>query len=135
MEKITIRNHQELLARIHALKVEKIACEEELKVTIKQFVTSLNPLAMMKESLHELANDKDVRLDASKVGLNIITSFILDRLLGRQRSVKGFLSSLLIEKLATIFIAKNGAPIVEELRKWIRPTEISTNGVSTFKNK
>ena len=136
MEKIIIRNHQELLARIQVLRQEKIMREEELKISVREFVTSLNPLLLIKDSLHQLANDKEVRLDLGKVGLNIATSFIFDRLLGRQGSVKGFLSSLLMEKLAALTISKNGTPIIEGLRKWIRPASAVNDDLkSSFNNR
>ncbi len=130
MEKVIISNHAELLARIKLLKYEKAFAEEDLKAKFKEYMATLNPVLIMKDALHRLANDKEVRMDFGKVGLNIGTTFIIDRLLGRQRSIKGFLGSLLVEKLSALFISNNGSNILEGLVKFIKP-KLSKPGLDT----
>ena len=120
MKSANITNHSELLFRIMELKAQKLSQEIQLKNSIKEFVYTLNPVSMVKDSLHELAKDKEVRFDLAKVGLNMGTNFILDKLLGRNKSIKGFLSSVLVEKLSATFINKNASSIISGLGKLIR---------------
>jgi hypothetical protein len=103
------------------LKAEKFSREEDLKYTFKEFVSTLNPISMVKESLHQLAADRDVKFDLAKVGLNLGVDFIIDKVLGRNRSVKGFLSSVLIEKFSTLFLNNNISKIVSEISKLLHP--------------
>ena len=121
MENKEISSHAELVLRIMDLKVEKFSREEDLKYTFKEFVSTLNPISMVKESLHQLAADRDVKFDLAKVGLNLGVDFIIDKVLGRNRSVKGFLSSVLIEKFSTLFLNNNISKIVSEISKLLHP--------------
>jgi hypothetical protein len=121
MENKEISNHAELVLRIMDLKAEKFSREEDLKYTFKEFVSTLNPISMVKESLHQLAADRDVKFDLAKVGLNLGVDFIIDKVLGRNRSVKGFLSSVLIEKFSTLFLNNNISKIVSEISKLLHP--------------
>ena len=121
MENKEISSHAELVLRIMDLKAEKFSREEDLKYTFKEFVSTLNPISMVKESLHQLAADRDVKFDLAKVGLNLGVDFIIDKVLGRNRSVKGFLSSVLIEKFSTLFLNNNISKIVSEISKLLHP--------------
>ena len=121
MENKEISSHAELVLRIMDLKAEKFSQEEELRYTFKEFVSSLNPISMVKESLHQLAADRDVKFDLAKVGLNLGADFIIDKVLGRNRSIKGFLSAVLIEKFSTLFLNNNISKIVSEISKLLHP--------------
>ena len=111
MESKKILNHNDLLCHIAKLKDDKICQEIELKIKLNEFVKGLNPVSMVKDSLHELAQNKEVRLDIAKVGLNVGANFLIDSVLGRSKSVKGFLSSMLMEKISSIVIDKNASGI------------------------
>ena len=121
MENKEISSHAELVLRIMDLKVEKFSREEDLKYTFKEFVSTLNPISMVKESLHQLATDRDVKFDLAKVGLNLGVDFIIDKVLGRNRTVKGFLSSVLIEKFSALLLNNNISKIVSEISKLLHP--------------
>jgi hypothetical protein len=107
MENTEITNHSELIIQIALVKSEKTRQEEALKYIIKEFSISLNPLSIIKNSIHELAADKVVKLDLAKVGLNMGANFLIEKLLGRNSSIKGFLSSLLVEKVSGGLISNN----------------------------
>ena len=121
MENKEISSHAELVLRIMDLKVEKFSREEDLKCTFKEFVSTLNPISMVKESLHQLATDRDVKFDLAKIGLNLGVDFIIDKVLGRNRTVKGFLSSVLIEKFSALLLNNNISKIVSEISKLLHP--------------
>ena len=117
MEKIKITNHTQLQLRIMHLRSEKISQEIELKHTIKEFIYSISPLAIVKDSLHSLVQDKEVRFDMAKVGLNLGANFLIEKVVGRSKSFKGFLSSILIEKISSSFINSNASSIISGISK------------------
>ena len=119
MQKREIINHSELSLRIMQLKSEILLQEDELKHTFKEFLFTLNPITIVKDSIHELARDKEVQFDLAKVGLNVGADFLIDQILGRNRSIKGFLSSVLIEKLSNTFINKNTSGIISGISKFL----------------
>jgi hypothetical protein len=119
MENIKISNRSELLLHIMHLKAEKYRQEEELKVTLKEFIDTLNPLSIVKESLSEMVRDKDVHFDLAKMGLNIGANFIIDQILGRNSSIKGFISAVLVENFSTSFINNNVSKIISGINKLI----------------
>lgn len=112
METTEIVNHTELLMRITLLREEKCRQEEEIKDTFNNFVSTLDPVYLVKKSLHNLAEDKDVQYNLSKVVLNFGTSFIIDKILGKNRSIKGFLSAVLVERFSTSVINNNLPKII-----------------------
>jgi len=111
MENKEISVHNKLLLHINRLKAEKFELEDELEHTFKEFTYTLDPFFIAKKSLHKLVEDKEVQTDLVSVGLNLITNFFIERILGRQ-TVKGYLSSVLVEKISTSLINNNAAGIV-----------------------
>ena len=112
-----ILNHTELSLRIMELKSEVLLQQDNLKYTFKGFLFTLNPISIVKVSIHELAKDKEVQFDLTKVGLNLGADFLINQVLGRNRSIKGFLSSVLLEKLSNTFINKNASGIISGISK------------------
>lgn len=112
-----VTNYPELLSRIEYLKIEKIRQEEELRHLFSEFVNTLNPITIVKESLHKLVEDKQVKVDFVKAGLNIGATFLIDLVFGRQRSVKDFLSSTVASKISTALINTNFSKIISGVTK------------------
>ena len=117
MKNKEILNHAELSLRIMELKSEVLLQQDNLKYTFKGFLFTLNPISIVKESIHELAKDKEVQFDLTKVGLNLGADFLINQVLGRNRSINGFLCSVLLEKLSNTFINKNASGIISGISK------------------
>jgi hypothetical protein len=117
MENIEISGHTELIMQIMHLKQEKFRQEDELKYTFKEFVFTLNPISMVKNSLHDLAQDSEVQFDMAKVGMNMGANYIIERILGKNSSFKGFLSALIVEKVSAALINTNLTKIISGIRK------------------
>ena len=109
---ISKNSHKILLLKIETLKAEKANKEMILRNSFQDFASSLNPITIVKDSLHELAKDKTVQVDLAKVGLNLGTNFLIDQTLGKYRSIKGFVGSMLLEKFTTSFINNNSSKIL-----------------------
>ena len=120
MKNIHITNHAELMLRIMQLKSEKLSQETELKHSVKEFIYSISPVSIVKDSLHELAQDEQVKFDMTKVGLNIGANFLIDKIVGRNRSIKGFLGAMLVEKLSSKFINNNASSIISGITRLIK---------------
>jgi len=114
-----LTNYSELTNRIQALKDEKILHEAKLKNVFEGFANSLNPVSMIKDSIHSLAGDKVVRLDLAKAGLNLGANFLIEQVIGRNRSIKGFLTSIVVEKFSTLFINKNGLGVIAGIKNML----------------
>lgn len=120
----TINSYEELLLQISTKKQIKLEEEAELKCLIKDFVHSFSPSSIIKNSLHELNHDKEVGFDLAKLGMNIGANLLIDKTLGRNKSIKGFLSSLLIEKISSVLISRNGSKIVTSIKNFISPNNL-----------
>jgi len=62
----------------------------ELNHLFIEIAYSFNPVTMFKDTLHTLIANKDVQYDMARVGLNIGSKFIIDKVFGRNRSIKDF---------------------------------------------
>lgn len=121
-----ITNHTDLVLRITHLKASKLRQEEDLKHIFTTIVGTMNPISILKDSIHELAENKAIQLDLTKVGLDIATNFIIDMVLGRNRSIKGFLSSVLVEKLSGSFINDGTVlKIIMGIKNWLSKKKVN----------
>ena len=127
MKIMNVTNHSELVFRIMELKAQKLSQEIELKYCIKEFAYTVNPTSMIKNSIYELSQDKEVRIDLTKVGFTLGANFIIDKVLGRNRGIKGFLSSVLFEKVSSTLINKYAPGIVSGFRKLINSRSRQNN--------
>jgi len=98
-----ITSHSELLLRISDLKAKKEVQEEELKNTLNGLFSTLNLLSIFKG---EPIKD-ELSLGIVKLGMNKVIDLAIDLALGRHRSLKGFLSSILVSKYANTLIDNN----------------------------
>ena len=106
------QNYAQLLARIEYLKMAKIAQEVELKEAVKTYVQSLHPTEIIKQSIQSMTHDQGLKMDVTKLGLTVGANALIDQVLGRNRSIKGFLSALLLENMAAGAINRNASEIV-----------------------
>ena len=111
----SILNQKQLTDRIKFLKGEKLNQELQLRQTATQFIDTLNPISIAKKSLYALATDTEVHFALAKVGLNIGANLIIEQILGKNRSIKGFLSTILVEIFSNSFINNNVAEIMAKV--------------------
>lgn len=99
---IIITNHTELLLQIEELRYLKNIQEDKLKQTFSELGNVINLVSMIKgESNNNSQND------LLKTGVNMAVDLVIDLTLGKFRSVKGFLSSVMVEKFTTLLINNN----------------------------
>ncbi|MBU2061999.1 MAG: hypothetical protein KKH44_09165 [Bacteroidetes bacterium] len=110
-------NTNDIALRIVELRLDKLRQEEELKISFSGLIEKFDPVQVMKKSLHEIVADKDVKDDLLKLGLNLGTNFIIEKVLGKQ-SMKEYLNTLLVDKLANSL--KNNETLSEILASFSR---------------
>ncbi len=120
-----IHTYDELTVRINQLTSLKDAQEIALRNDVKELYQRLQPKNIIKETVKDLANDAEFRGNSFKAVKNVATDFVVGRLFNKNNSVKGFLATLLVEKLVAPLIANNKTKIVDFI----------TNLVSKFSHK
>jgi hypothetical protein len=112
MEHTKITTHAELIMRINHLKAEQFNRQEQIERHAKELIYSLDPVSIFKRGVYELAHEPEIQQDATKIGLNLVSEFLIGKVLGRNSSIRGYLSSMLATKLAGSLIDKNANKIV-----------------------
>jgi hypothetical protein len=95
-----INNHTDLRLRIMHLSAEKEEQENVIKRNVKELYYSIHPAHMLKEAIHDLTKDEGLKGDAKKLGLELGTDFIARKFFGRKLTLKSYLSSVVLNRLA-----------------------------------
>lgn len=104
-------NFKSLEQKLLQLKADKTAQEQAIKETTKNLLNEFNPVRLAKNAIFELAEDKHVQTDVTKLGINFGLSILANKLVTRQKGIKGIMMTMLITKLST-FAIEQGAPYV-----------------------
>lgn len=106
MQNKSPQNQADLLILIEHIKIQKRIQEQELATCAKNFFLTLNPVSFIKDSVHSLVSDPDVTYDLANAGAQMGTNIVIDMVLGRYRSVKGFVGSVVLEKIFQPYISQ-----------------------------
>jgi len=98
--------HEALLERITELRSLKLEQEARINEQYKDLKSSFSIGAILKESIDHIANDRDSQKNLVKMAATTSTNFLIEKVLGRSNSLKGFISSILAEKVSSSFIGK-----------------------------
>lgn len=104
MENTTIINHAELLSRLTDLKSEREIQEMALKYTFTEFIATIDLVSLFKKK-NDAGNDQPQEL--LKTGLNMALNMITGLIFGKNRSIKGYLSALMVERFTTMVVDNN----------------------------
>jgi hypothetical protein len=99
-----IKNHSSLSTQIDQLSERKILEEKQLKQSLMVLSTNLTPVAIIKNSLHELAADTEIKTDLLKVGINIGATLIINRLTQKDSTFKGMFYNFAVNQLSGLII-------------------------------
>lgn len=124
MENKEIKSYPDLVLHIMHLKQQKFRQEDEIKHSIRELIFSLNPIVMIKNALHDMAQDSQTKFDMAKVGLDMGITMLIHKILRQTSGFKGFMGKLLIGKFSSNFIYSNLHKVVSALRSKIRPSPI-----------
>lgn len=104
-------NFKSLELKILQLRADKLAQEQAIKETTKSLVDEYNPVRLAKNAIFELAEDKHVKTDVTKLGINFGLSLLANKLVTKQKGLKGLIVTMVITKLST-FAIEQGTPYV-----------------------
>jgi hypothetical protein len=100
-----ITNSTELKLRIMQLKNLRAEQELSIKRNAKELYYSLQPTAIIKRTFKNLIAPKEVQNSLFNTGMNLGTSFILDKLLLRRGyGIKSFLFNSGLKKVVSILL-------------------------------
>ncbi|MBN2765478.1 MAG: hypothetical protein JXR27_03830 [Paludibacteraceae bacterium] len=102
LTRVSISNYEQLLTQIEILREEKDFQEDKLKNSFSEMLGLLNIMSLFKA-----ATKQEQPLELAKTGLNMILTLIIDLVLGKHRSIKGYLSAVMVEKFTTVLINNN----------------------------
>lgn len=122
MENKEISNYPELKLHIMHLKQDKFRQEEEIKYTVRELIYLLNPVTIIKQGIHNLAEDAETRVDMLKVGLTMGTNMLIHRILRNKTGIVGLVGKVVLGKLSSTVIGSNLNKIVAGIRNRLRPT-------------
>ena len=108
-----INTYNELVLYINQLNSLKNVQEIALKNDVKEVYQKFQLKNIIKETVKDLANDAEFRKNSLKAVKNIATDFVVGRLFNKNNSVKGFITTMLVEKLVAPVIVNNKNKIVD----------------------
>ena len=107
MRKPKIHTYEELTLRITELITIKDAQEVELKSNVKELYESFQLKNILKNTVKDLTDDKEFSQNGFKATTGMATDFIIGKIFNKNNSVKGFITTLIVEKLLTPLIKNN----------------------------
>ena len=108
MSKHKIDTYEQLSLRIIELSTLKTVQELELRNNVKEAYEHYKIKNILKRTVKDLAADDEFKENSFKAA----TSFILGKLFSKNNQPKGFITSLLIDKLITPLIKNNKDKII-----------------------
>lgn len=116
METTQLSSHAELLLRIEELKAKKHSQEVLLIDKFMIITSSFDFLSLLNKG----SMNKNHEFDLVKVGLNTGANLLINLVLGKNRSIKGFLSSVLVQRFASVLINNNLSTIVSGVQNLVQ---------------
>ncbi len=107
MTNTKITTYEEVTQRIAQLSAKKDIQEIELKNNLKEVYENFQIKNIIKNTVKDLASDKEFRQDGITAAASFATDLVVGRLFNKNNSVRGFVTTLLVEKLALPFIKNN----------------------------
>lgn len=112
-------NYTSLELKILQLKADKLAQEQAIKETAISLMDEYNPVNLAKSAIFELAEDTHVQTDVTKLGINFGLSLLANKLITRQKGLKGIIMTMLISKVSSIAIEQGTPYILAGISKFL----------------
>jgi len=96
----SISDHTQLMYAIMQVNASKAEQEEEIKYQLKEIYYSFQPATLVKNALKSAMHNPETQKNLAQAALEIGTDFIISKVFKKSNSLKGFLTSILMEKVA-----------------------------------
>lgn len=117
MDHSEIINHSLLISRLSELKTGRGLQETALKISVTEFIATIDLVSLFKRP--DSSNNNQSSNEIIKTGLNMALNLVTGLLLGKNRSIKGYLSALMVERFTTMVIDNNLINIVAGISSMI----------------
>lgn len=111
MESNDIINKSDLTTRLVQLQAEKLVLEQQIKGSVEDLIDSVSPARVVRNIVGGVLSDREIHHDLASFGLHMGANLITDQILGKNKSVKGYLSSTLVQQI-TASLIKNNMPTI-----------------------
>jgi hypothetical protein len=95
-----ITNHTQLMYAIMQVNASRAEQENEIKYQIKEIYYSLQPATLIKKAVENVIHSPETQKSLAQVGIAMGTNFLINKLFKKGTSLKGFFSSMIVEKIA-----------------------------------
>ncbi|MDI1354172.1 MAG: hypothetical protein PSX36_04610 [bacterium] len=131
MENDLLSPHLALSLRIKQLQEDNLRQSETINRLVNELAISFQPVNAALQKLHSMAEQPSAPIELAKLGLNAGLNFLIDQLLGKHRSIKGYLSAIQAESISEKFVNTNAPGLIgllgAYLKKRLTPNINNTN--------
>jgi len=89
------------IMQVNASRAEQ---EDEIKYHLKEIYYSFQPVTLVKNALKNVLHNPETKKNLAQTALAIGTDFLISKFFKKSGSLKGFLSSVVMEKVADFAI-------------------------------
>lgn len=83
--------------QVNAARVDQ---EDEIKYQVKELYYSLQPAVLVKKAVDNILHSPETQKSLAQAGVALGTEFIISKIFKKGTSLKGFLSSMIVNKIA-----------------------------------
>jgi len=98
LPEIAITNDTELHHRIMQLKALSFEQEQAISHNVREVVYSMHPAVLVKKVIKDFSDDGEAGGSLASAAVNLGKDFMIAKLFGRNDTLKGFLTSMLVKK-------------------------------------
>ena len=112
-----ITNHTQLMHTIMHVNASRVQQEQDMKYKLKEIYYSFQPAELLKKAFGNKGNDVEIPKGIAQSALVMGTNFLISKVFKRGASVKGYLLSLAMEKVADYALSGKSTFITEGVNK------------------
>jgi hypothetical protein len=112
-----ITNHTQLMYTIMQVNAARAEQEEEIKYKVKEIYYSLQPATLIKKAVENVMHSPETQKSLAQVGIAMGTDFLISKFFKKGTSLKSFVSSLIVEKIADYALHSNSGFISNGISK------------------
>lgn len=106
---------------IARLKMEKQIQGDHTKFVFQDLIGSVDNVAMIKNFVTHLAQNKDVQFELIKTGMKYGSKLLIDKFYPAEKENHSIISTDFLESTANAFIDSNAASMIVKISDWMNP--------------
>jgi hypothetical protein len=116
---LKITNEAQLTDKIMKLGLRKAALGQEFREDIKEIYSMVHPANIVRSVIHGLSNEEVDKSDLKRTSLHIGMNYLIGKVFGRSSSLKGYFSSIMVEKLAGYIVKNHALEIMHSIDQFV----------------